>query len=144
MGGNLLAANTFLKCWQPYNAPLPWISHCSAQGYSVDFVKELRGALDSAGFRDTYLYCGDDSRTFHCSQDVLNDPALASIVRALGSHNPTGNDPVADRTGKSLWGTELEAGDLGGTDLAVDFARLYSAVNVGADEIMRVPCVAMN
>ena len=90
----------------------------------------LRQSLDAAGFASTKLICGDQLHTFYCAATVNTDPELASALYALGSHHPLADDPEADRTGKPLWGTELEVSDPGGTDMATFFQSLYANINV--------------
>ena len=99
------------------------------QGYSTDFVKELRTALNGAGFASTFLVCGDDIRIFHCAADAAKDPVLAAAVYAYGAHNPQ-PDPVSAAQGVPLWGSELEGADPGGTDTATQYHTLYNNQNV--------------
>ena len=113
------------RFWIPFPPPLP-------RSWDANFVKELRKELDAAGFASTKLVCGDQLHTFFCAASVNTDPALAAAIYALGSHHPLADDPEADRTGKPLWGTELEVTDPGGTDLASFYASLYANINVTA------------
>ena len=52
------------------------------------FVKLLRVAMNSAGFNETQLVCGDDSHAFSCAATAASDPSLRDIIVALGSHGP--------------------------------------------------------
>ena len=114
-----------------YNVTLDYVdADWNERGWSPDFVKALRTALDDAGFESTKIICGDDAHTFHCAANVNTDPVLAKAVYALGSHHPLANDPEADKTGLPLWGSELEVADPGGTDLATFYASLYHDINV--------------
>ena len=85
--------------------------------------------MDANGFSHVRILCGDDAHTFACATTVKSDPALAQVVYALGSHNPS-RDANALATGKPLWGSELEVADPGGSDTASGIANLFLNVNV--------------
>ena len=112
----------------PPPPPPPADADWNERGWSAAYVKALRSALDGAGFASVKILCGDDAHEFACASSVASDPSLAAVVDVLGSHNPTTVPPAT--AGKSLWGSELEVADDGGSDTPANIASLYLNFNV--------------
>ncbi len=86
-----------------YNITLDYLNaDMNERGWNAAFVKELRVAMDAAGFTSTKLVCGDDAHVFSCAATAASDPSLRDIIVALGSHGPTVCFPFLNVHGDSL------------------------------------------
>ena len=82
-------AVSWVKCAAGYNLSMSFMSGWNERTESAEYMKALRSRLDSAGFTNTVLVCGDGVHAFNCAKLVAADPTLRAIVYALGAHGPS-------------------------------------------------------
>jgi len=96
------------------------------RGADPTWTKQLRVALDDAGFQSTRIVAADTD--WGVVNDMAADPAFAAAVDIIGAHYPNQPPPGAFAFNKSLWASEMW--DLGKVDdwegaqqLAKDFSQ---------------------
>lgn len=103
------------------NYHLDWIS-CAENtwNFTVDFmgiwnerdngpenawIKQLRAALDDAGYVNTRIVAKDTN--WNVASDMASDPELAAAIDVVGAHYPSQPPPVAYTLNKTLWASEM-------------------------------------
>ena len=90
-----------------HNLTIDYIGSWNERPYDVQWLIELRGALDAAGFNST-LIVAPDQGGWDFAGEVLKSSALAEAVWALGTHYAGASPPSlqAMQTEKPLWSAE--------------------------------------
>ena len=101
---------TYITKWvsgakNTYGLDIDYIGSWNERAYDTLYLKTLRRTLDAAGFSNTLIVAPDSG--WGIASDILNDPALAASVHAIGAHYPgMYSSPEAEATGKPLWASE--------------------------------------
>ena len=69
------------------------------------WIKQLRAALDAAGYVNTRLVAKDTN--WGVATDMAADPALAAAIDVVGAHYPSQPPAVAYTLNKTLWASEM-------------------------------------
>ena len=76
--------------------------------YNTAWIKQLRAALDAAGFVGTRIVAADGGWEGIVG-DMLADPELAAAIDIVGAHYPNSPPPADGVAGlnKSFWASEM-------------------------------------
>eukprot|EP01043_Picozoa_sp_COSAG02_P044203 COSAG02_NODE_3926_length_6036_cov_4.060805_1_plen_964_part_00 len=95
------------------------------RSYNSRYIKTIRKALDSAGFKTVKTIAPDSwARMWTIVKDMHNDPELAAAVDIIGTHCPGAVNghpenqppPSTMALGKPLWSTEQHIGEASGSN----------------------------
>lgn len=127
------AAGSAPQAISRFLTPQPTRSSWNERGFDATYLKTLRSTLDANGFTNTKIVASDSSWD-PISTDILNDPALASAVHAIGTHYPgSSSSKSAEETGKPLWASEDDStydNAIGGECFARIISRNYVLGNM--------------
>ena len=76
------------------------------RNYDSGWIKDLRAALDGAGYVNTRLVASDEGWESIVT-DMTNDPELRAAVDIVGAHYPGQPPAAAYALNRSLWASEM-------------------------------------
>lgn len=110
-----------------WGVPIDYMGIWNERGADVGWTKQLRVAMDAAGYQHTRIVSADTSWNDVVPQ-MAADPDYAAVVDIIGAHYPGAPPSQAFSFNKSLWASEMW--DLGKVDdwegsmqLAADLAN---------------------
>nr|WP_030326168.1 ricin-type beta-trefoil lectin domain protein [Streptomyces sp. NRRL B-3229] len=119
-GGNFWSTDminyltTWLGCAKSHGLNISYLGGWNERGYQVGWYKDLRSALNQAGYSSVKIV-GSDDQGWAIADDMLKDSTFNSAVDVIGSHYPCGwgtpqtscpSSANAKATGKPLWASE--------------------------------------
>ncbi|MCX5208148.1 ricin-type beta-trefoil lectin domain protein [Kitasatospora sp. NBC_00240] len=131
---------SWLGCARQHGLAVDYIGGWNENAYNVGWFKQLRTALDTAGYDKVQTVVSDDwgAGAWKVATDVAGDPGFAKAVSVISAHYPCegGNggtalncptDATARATGKAMWAGENGSQDLfsGAAPLIRTFTRGY-------------------